>query len=369
MDINRLRAKRPAKSYKGSITVEACISLPVFLCFFLALAFFIRIAVINITLNHVVNESVKQLAAASYPLKFLNELEDELVLENPDYELLPFDEELKEVRDAALEDIKDSAGEKLQGLLPDMLSGNISREEIEGVFLEVVALLKQEAAGKVVEDVGGGIGKFLAQKYSQQYFEAKAQAKYAAAGYLIQKFLKASDIDNSRMEYLLVMLPQSDAEMEMRSADPSYLEVSNQIGFVPDKDDVVIAIQYKTVIPLPFFGRKEVLIRKTAVEQAWMNGSNGVYAMDLAAGDEQRGNDEASKAENSVEDSYKKLKESTVFITRTGSRYHKDGCIHLKRSKIPIKLSQAQKKGMLACKACYEGFKIENVRGKKNNLK
>ncbi|MDF2523330.1 MAG: hypothetical protein K0R31_971, partial [Clostridiales bacterium] len=105
----------------------------------------------------------------------------------------------------------------------------------------------------------------------------------------------------------------------------------------------------------------------TAVERAWMSGSSGVYALDPQS--EQRSGDGAPSSENPVEESYKKLKESTVYITRTGSRYHKDGCIHLKRSKIPMKLSEAQKKGMSACKMCYEGFKIEDVRYKRNNIK
>lgn len=365
MDIKRPYEICNVNSSKGSITVEACISLPVFLCFFLVLAFFMRFAVINITLNHAVNESAKQLAASAYPIKFLNELEDELAEENPDYKVPALSEEMQRIRDTVLSSIKDSAGSYLKGLLPGILTGNINNNEIKGIFTDVAGNLNNNTPG-IAEDVGSGIGKYLAQQYSQQYFEAKARAKYAAAGYLMQKFLQGSGIDNSRLEYLLVMLPQSDTEAEMRNTDPGYLEVSNQIGFIPDKEDVVISVQYKTSIPLPFFGQKEIQIRKTAVEQAWMNGSSGVYAMDPQS--EQKDND-TSDSENSVEESYKKLKESTVYITRTGSRYHKDGCMHLKRSKIPIKLSEAKNKGMSACKMCFEGFKIENVRYRRNNLK
>jgi competence protein ComEC len=42
----------------------------------------------------------------------------------------------------------------------------------------------------------------------------------------------------------------------------------------------------------------------------------------------------------------------TVYITDTGDKYHKDGCRYLKKSKIPIKLSEAKAKGYEPCKVC-----------------
>jgi len=41
-----------------------------------------------------------------------------------------------------------------------------------------------------------------------------------------------------------------------------------------------------------------------------------------------------------------------VFITRTGERYHEDGCRHLSRSKIESTLSAAKKQGLTACGTC-----------------
>ncbi|AEE97681.1 MBL fold metallo-hydrolase [Mahella australiensis] len=42
----------------------------------------------------------------------------------------------------------------------------------------------------------------------------------------------------------------------------------------------------------------------------------------------------------------------TVYITDSGEKYHKDGCRYLKKSKIPIKLSEAKAKGYTPCKVC-----------------
>jgi biopolymer transport protein ExbD len=43
----------------------------------------------------------------------------------------------------------------------------------------------------------------------------------------------------------------------------------------------------------------------------------------------------------------------TVYITRTGKRYHRDGCRYLASSKIPINLKDAKANGYTPCKVCH----------------
>jgi len=45
--------------------------------------------------------------------------------------------------------------------------------------------------------------------------------------------------------------------------------------------------------------------------------------------------------------------DTTVFITRTGERYHADGCRFLARSRIPISLAEARARGFEACRVCW----------------
>ena len=45
-------------------------------------------------------------------------------------------------------------------------------------------------------------------------------------------------------------------------------------------------------------------------------------------------------------------KEQTVFVTRTGKKYHRDGCQYLRQSKRKIELSAAINKGYTPCKVC-----------------
>jgi hypothetical protein len=46
-------------------------------------------------------------------------------------------------------------------------------------------------------------------------------------------------------------------------------------------------------------------------------------------------------------------KTQTVYVTRTGKKYHRDGCRYLSLSKIPISLKDAKAKGYTACKVCH----------------
>lgn len=44
---------------------------------------------------------------------------------------------------------------------------------------------------------------------------------------------------------------------------------------------------------------------------------------------------------------------ATVYITRTGSKYHRAGCQYLRQSKIAINLSDAKNQGYTACSVCF----------------
>jgi hypothetical protein len=44
--------------------------------------------------------------------------------------------------------------------------------------------------------------------------------------------------------------------------------------------------------------------------------------------------------------------ECVVYITRTGERYHVDGCRYLRQSRIPVSKKDAVKAGYTPCKVC-----------------
>ena len=42
----------------------------------------------------------------------------------------------------------------------------------------------------------------------------------------------------------------------------------------------------------------------------------------------------------------------TVYVTKTGKKYHRDGCRYLSKSKIPMSLKDAIAKGYTPCSVC-----------------
>ena len=46
---------------------------------------------------------------------------------------------------------------------------------------------------------------------------------------------------------------------------------------------------------------------------------------------------------------------ATVYITKTGTKYHCDGCSYLSKSKIAISKTEAKAKGYTACSKCKPG--------------
>jgi competence protein ComEC len=46
------------------------------------------------------------------------------------------------------------------------------------------------------------------------------------------------------------------------------------------------------------------------------------------------------------------LQDNTVYVTKTGAKYHNDGCRYLSKSKIPIDLSEAIASGYTPCSVC-----------------
>ena len=57
---------------------------------------------------------------------------------------------------------------------------------------------------------------------------------------------------------------------------------------------------------------------------------------------------EATPKKKAKKKQAKKPAEATVYVTRTGSKYHRDGCQYLRKSSIPMKLSEA-KQGYTPC--------------------
>ena len=56
----------------------------------------------------------------------------------------------------------------------------------------------------------------------------------------------------------------------------------------------------------------------------------------------------------------------TVYITRTGAKYHKDGCRYLSQSKIKTTVKDAMENEYTACAVCKPPAKVTQGSGQEN---
>ena len=284
---------------KGSLTVEAAIILPLFLCFSFFMVFVIKTACIHVSLDHAVRETAKEIAATAYPLSFMNEMLDELENKNDGL-------------------TADFAGE----LLGELMTGTIDEHGLQKILLEL-------SGKEFAEHIG---------------YDWKKQAQKEIARALLQKNLIGTNVNAEELYLTLVEFPQSDWEFKKNRTNSEeknseYSEQgNNQTGLLPEQDfgqnDAVIELEYKLAIPLAFFKDWQITFRHAAVERAWLTGGNGVYSDRQDIGIYEQ-----------------KTDEEIVYVTRTGIKYHADGCRYLKKSKIPIPLEEARRT-YGACKIC-----------------
>lgn len=336
--------KNKQKKCRGSLTVEAVLTFPVFLCFFILLIYFIKLACINISLNHAAAETAKHIASSCYPVTYVNRFEDE-IFPREGYIGSIIKNEVKKADSYILYGSKNEYS--------DFLSKILSGEAGEKDF----SCLMNEFAENILKK---GLQNMVLDETADDYFTVKVQAEYKAAEVLMKKFISDKIMDSDNLKVVFVNLPQSNTEYRIKNNSVWYKNICDKIGYKPGQNEVVIAIEYKTDISLPFISTREIKITKKAVEKAWVNGSYTAYNP-LKLFNKSTGSNSKTKSDNgSSKDESEKSEESdseVVYITRTGTRYHKNGCMYLRKSKIAITKREAIKKGYVPCKICIGGQK------------
>lgn len=368
---------------KGSLTVEACIALPVFLCFFYLLLFFAKIACINIILDNAVKETAQQVAAVSYPLRLVNEYIDLEMDKGVSFDHFfekGLDQEMNQSIDAHLDKVKES-------LIKNILTGKINKSSINELLEKIRgATLKKIGQSNMDQETVKDMQKAVLQSfYDKQeaiitevclpiYIELKQSELYYLASEIHSKYSKNSYINLDKLNITVFELPQSCAEYKYKKENLWY----QGSGLKPDidfnYDDVVIQVEYKCDIPLPFFGKKDIVLRHTAVEKAWLYGSNGVYAAnkeDERIVLEDYSGKETTEAYDGIEEIEGKDAtdndneededdgEEYVYICENVKKvYHTHPfCSYLNKSRFRIPLKKAQENGMRPHGGCPHRFK------------
>ncbi len=222
------------KNKQGSLTVEACLAFPVFLIFFFFLLTLSKIAWLNIVLDQAAKETVQQLAAVSYPLRFLNE--------QLDLEMMEVEADFAHSDEFWL----------------NLFSGKIKGAD----FVDLGQRLQPDSGYNPVENA-------LLKTWEQPGLYLKNKGKYFLAREILGKRLSGQNVDLNKLKLAAVELPQSEKEF----ADN---KLRQRFNFGPD--DVLLYLTYQVDLPLPMGKLKEIELSCLAVERAWLYGSNGIYA-------------------------------------------------------------------------------------------
>ena len=113
----------------------------------------------------------------------------------------------------------------------------------------------------------------------------------------------------------------------------------------PTSDDVIVLLTYRIRASLPLLGEFQIRVKHRAVERGWVHGEADLRALlrSGAAG---------------VDPDTERNKNLTVYVTRTGIRYHAATCWYLRESCFPMKLGDAVKAGYTRCLVCQGGVPV-----------
>lgn len=326
---------------KGSLTVEACIALPVFLCFFFLLLFFVKIACINIELDHAVKETARQIAASAYPLNFVNEYVDMHTETEGTLEGF-FAKEVTKIKEMTEKEVKDT-------LATMILTGKVTKPDLEKYLGEIKGVLSQ--------DTQDFYQVFIYQYVLPQVVELKETGQGLLVQNLLKDYLGKSNIQPEQLRLSMVELPQSYAEYHYKKENSWYQETGLEPDHDFDRNDTVIQVDYIFRIPLPFFGQKELVLRHTAVERAWLAGGNGVYAANR--GDEEVDISDLVEETKNGGNKEKEPDKTYVFLCKSKTEvYHtRPDCDYLGSQVRVMTKEEAEALGLRAHGGCPRRFK------------
>lgn len=323
----------------GSLTVEAAIVLPIFICVVLVIGFLTKLVHTHEVPQYAINETANDMATSSYIYYStgLYEIEtriyDKLTEKTGDLE--EQEEELKRILDIIENDTYSEVIDKIQSL--NDIVGN-DNEGIEGLFNLINTVKDKGITENVMDIVATGeleLHQYLKNQVGNMIMKEQFKKHLITAD--------GADIKD-RLKELHIVIPTGNDSI----TNPSQLYGLDfsRSSYLFGNDEIDIVVMYKIDLPLPidFIGEISMIQRATA--KAWLGGTNPTLIVEKSNGGSGSGGNQNSTEEEN--------KSKIVYITRTGECYHKGNCYHLRKSKIPAKLNEIIEKGIYRpCSHCY----------------
>ncbi|NLD48501.1 MAG: hypothetical protein GX660_15150, partial [Clostridiaceae bacterium] len=262
------------KKKKGSLTVEAAISLPIFMCVFLSILFFIRVIYIQNNVQYALNGAANELSTYSYlysvsGLQNINKEIGDITTENSE---LASDHTVKllESFDALSDNFQEGMYSAKQ-----LSQGDLSQaESLKGIYdkslppAENVKNVLKDAVSDPKREFVSIASLFLNSGYEElKRSLAKPLVKYYMKKYIDPKIIRSKGGPGA---YISVKEGQDPFQLFDFGDEPVF-DFSKSKIFTDNKTiDLVVRYRIKTALPINFL--PEIQMEQRATVRAWLDG-------------------------------------------------------------------------------------------------
>lgn len=274
---------------KGSLTVEASLVLPIFICAILTIGFLTKIVYTHEIIQHAITEAANDMASSSYLYYISGSYDIDNTLSNKL-------EEKKKKSEEHIRSIVDCSKELYDFIGQIKVESNDTYEDIANNPKDEMISLVSLIAKKGLDKEKTYIGNILIKHYIKRYG-------------LTDSKLKKLDIDK--------------------------LDFSHSSYFC-NNQDIDVIVKYKVNISLPIKFVNDISMVQRATTRAWMGGHDSAEVL------------EKNNEDENIKDTDKK-----VYVSKKGSSYHRFGCYRIFKEIEALDLQDAQELGLEPCKKCH----------------
>lgn len=197
--------------------MEATVVFPVFLCLMVAIVNLVNITSVYLSVDHAVGETVKVIASRAYPLQYLSRAGG------------------RAAPDAGFAGVVSRV---------DLLNQHLLSQSGQGQTAE------SQFYGQLIETVNEEVSQAFLDNAAKSFARAKINQLYPL-GNINDLDLKITGIK------MYNPLGNNPVEVERLSIEP---------------EDIMLSVEYKIRLIIPFFSPREIMLTNSAVERAWADG-------------------------------------------------------------------------------------------------
>lgn len=302
------------KKNRGALTVEAAISLPLFICVFLSIAFFMRVAYIQNNVQYAINGAANELSTYSYlySISGLQAVNDEIVGKADEY--------------------GESASNNMNGLLEafDAIGNSFGGKKRENIDAQDLLNDGKLVTGNVIDILDN------VKNNPQKEFVSIA-AIFAGAGYekikselstpmvrfFMGKYIKENIFNNKGGPGAYIVVNEGENPLKAFKFDNSIFADNKTI-------DIVVSYKIKTSLPINIL--PEIHINQRAIVRGWISGDGEVSLIlekSKSEGDDEEDSGSVWDLGNFEYGNYIKDKELEKYKSKSSENLYKVRSINL----------------------------------------